>query len=132
MLIAAIYINFAPFFEAVQAEHIWACDTEFGLGIEEDQCLGYERPLRHLPESMFQKPADLFKPWYEIGEDMIDLFGHPNGMPDDFFAAWQRWTLWIGIYTTGMIFTLLVVIGAYVLAATAHPGDTRPPLEVDE
>ena len=132
LLIAALFINFAPFLRAVQAEHIWTCDTEFEFGTEQDQCTFVEAPLRHLPVSMFQKPTETFEPWYELGNDMIEWFGMPSELPGDFFGAWQTVTLWIGIYTSGAICAVLIVIGAYVLSATTRSNDKRVTLEGSE
>lgn len=130
LVIAAIFINFAPYLTAVQAEHIYDCDTEFGLGIEHDQCTFVDRPLRHLPESMFQKPAAWFEDWYEVGAELVDWFGMPGDLPAeyDYFARWQRWYLWIGVYSTALIFAVLLVVGAYIMAVTAKPVDKRATL----
>jgi hypothetical protein len=129
LLIAAIYINFAPYLAAVQAEQIYYCDTEFAFGTEHDQCAFIERPLRHLPESMFQKPADVFEGWYEVGAELIDWFGMPGNPPGDYFAAWQKWSLWVGIYSSCLIVVVLVVVGAYIAAVTSRPDDTRAALD---
>ncbi len=90
-LIAVLYINFAPYLGTVQAEHIWLCDEGIEFGLADDECAFYERPLRHLPTAVFEKPTGWFESWYEWGERLVDWFGVPGDEPTDWFDLLQRY-----------------------------------------